>query len=302
MSLAGKGRVEKRLKVAQEGQTVDGRLLTAKEIQEMASTYKPELYAGRVNIEHIIGYSPTPPFNAYGDVLSVEAEQIDGVWCLFNTISALPNLIELNKDGQKLYPSIEFYRDFAGTGKAYQVGLAFTDTPASLGTEPLKFSHQRPQTVFTQPQKDIFMSNKSPSILEAFAKMFSQKNENPQPAQPVTLTTPAPQQAEQPAEPSENEQIAMALIVFSEVVQSLTAKVEALEKMMAQPAESAPTAVANTQPAQTVTTPTPAPQADVFAQLTSEIQKMSQQITALSQTSANPAPVATGAVVDSAPY
>lgn len=298
MGLAGKGRVEKRLKVAQEGQTVDGRQLSAKEIQEMASTYKPELYAGRVNIEHIIGYSPTPPFNAYGDVLAVEAEQIDGVWCLFNTISALPNLIELNKDGQKLYPSIEFYRDFAGTGKAYQVGLAFTDTPASLGTEPLKFSHQRPQTVFTQPQKDIFMSNKSPSILEAFAKMFSQKNENPQPAQPVTLTAPQAQEA-QTTEKSENEQIAMALIVFGEVVQSLTAKVEALEKMMAQPAQPAPTAVANTQP---VTAPTPAPQADVFAQLTSEIQKMSQQITALSQTSANPAPVATGAVADSAPY
>lgn len=296
MSLAGKGRVEKRLKVAQEGQTVDGRLLTAKEIMEMATTYNPQLYAGRVNIEHIIGYSPAPPFNAYGDVISVEAEKVDGVWCLFNTISALPNLIELNKDGQKLYPSIEFYRDFAGTGKAYQVGLAFTDTPASLGTEPLKFSHQRPQTVFTQPTKDIFMSNKSPSILEAFAKMFSQKNENPQPAQPVTLTTPAPQQAEQPAEPSENEQIAMALIVLTETVQSLTTKVEKMEGLMAQPA------VANTQPAQTVTTPTPAPQVDVFAQLTSEIQKMSQQITALSQTSANPAPVATGSVADTTPY
>lgn len=294
MSLAGKGRVEKRLKVAQEGQTVDGRQLSAKEIQDMANTYNPELYAGRVNIEHIIGYSPTPPFNAYGDVLSVEAEQIDGVWCLFNTISALPNLIELNKDGQKLYPSIEFYRDFAGTGKAYQVGLAFTDTPASLGTEPLKFSHQRPQTVFTQPQKDIFMSNKSPSLLEALANMFSQKTENPKPAQPVTLTAPQ-QQAEQSAEPSENEQIAMAFIVLTETVQNLNAKVEKMEGLMAQPAEPTPTT-------QTANTPPPTPQADVFAQLTSEIQKMSQQITALSQTSANPAPVATGAVVDSAPY
>lgn len=295
MSLAGKGRVEKRLKVAQEGQTVDGRLLTAKEIMEMATTYNPQLYAGRVNIEHIMGYSPTPPFNAYGDVISVEAEKVDGVWCLFNTISALPNLIELNKDGQKLYPSIEFYRDFAGTGKAYQVGLAFTDTPASLGTEPLKFSHQRPQTVFTQPNKDIFMSNKSPSILEAFTKMFSQKNENPQPAQPVTLTAPQ-QQAEQSAGPSENEQIAMALIVLTETVQNLNAKVEKMEGLMAQPST---TAVANTQP---VTAPTPAPQADVFAQLTSEVQKLSQQITVLSQTSANPAPIATGAVVDSTPY
>ena len=46
----------------------------------------------------------------------------------------------MNKKGQKIYPSIEFYRNFAGTGIAYQVGLGLTDTPASLGTEPIKFS------------------------------------------------------------------------------------------------------------------------------------------------------------------
>ena len=140
MDLAGEGRVEKRLRVAKEGQTVDGRQLTRQEIIDMASTYKPDHYAARINVEHLIGYSPEPPFNAYGDVLKVEMEIVDGAAYLYNTISCLPNLVDMNKKGQKIYPSIEFYRDFAGSGKAYQTGLGFTDNPASLGTEPLKLS------------------------------------------------------------------------------------------------------------------------------------------------------------------
>ena len=155
--LAGEGRKEKRFRVAREGQLVDGRELTAQYIQEMADTYNPENYAGRINIEHLSGWSPEPPFNAYGDILSAEAVKENNLLCLYCTISALPNLIKLNKDGQKLYPSIEFYANFAGTGKAYLVGLGLTDNPASLGTEPLKLSSSR-HALRTQPTSEIYMS------------------------------------------------------------------------------------------------------------------------------------------------
>lgn len=155
--LAGEGRKEKRFRVAREGQLVDGRELTAQYIQEMADTYNPENYAGRINIEHLSGWSPEPPFNAYGDILSAEAVKENNLLCLYCTISALPNLIQLNKDGQKLYPSIEFYANFAGTGKAYLVGLGLTDNPASLGTEPLKLSSSR-HALRTQPMSEIYMS------------------------------------------------------------------------------------------------------------------------------------------------
>jgi hypothetical protein len=41
---------------------------------------------------------------------------------------------------EKIYSSIELHPQFALNGKAYVVGLAMTDTPASLGTERLKFA------------------------------------------------------------------------------------------------------------------------------------------------------------------
>lgn len=162
MPLAGEGRVEKRFRVAREGQTVDGRELTRQEIQDMAETYNPEHYAGRINIEHFAGWSPEPPFNAYGDIIKVEAVEEGGKLCLYNTISALPNFVAMNKKGQKIYPSIEFYRNFAGTNRAYQVGLGMTDTPASLGTQAVKFSSTQ-FAVRTQPNAEIFMSLTAPT-------------------------------------------------------------------------------------------------------------------------------------------
>lgn len=157
MALAGEGRVEKRFRVAREGQTVDGRELTGQEIQQMGASYSLEKYGARINLEHYSGWSPEPPFNAYGDIIKVEAVQEDGKWVLYNTLSALPNFVAMNKKGQKIYPSIEFYRNFAGTGIAYQVGLGLTDTPASLGTEPIKFSANQ-FALCTQPNAEIFMS------------------------------------------------------------------------------------------------------------------------------------------------
>lgn len=42
-----------------------------------------------------------------------------------------------------MYSSIELHPQFALNGKAYVVGLAMTDTTASLGTERLKFAAQQ---------------------------------------------------------------------------------------------------------------------------------------------------------------
>ncbi|MEG0132089.1 MAG: GPO family capsid scaffolding protein, partial [Acinetobacter sp.] len=176
--LPGEGRVIKRFRVAREGQTVDGRELTRQEIQEMADSYNLEHYAGRINIEHFGGWSPEPPFNAYGDILQVEAIEENGLMCLYNTLSALPNFVAMNKKGQKIYPSIEFYRNFAGTGKAYQVGLGMTDTPNSLGTQAIKFSIT-PHLLSTQPNSEIYVTmseqnpNEGKSLLEQLKEVFT---------------------------------------------------------------------------------------------------------------------------------
>ncbi|WP_186078690.1 GPO family capsid scaffolding protein [Burkholderia gladioli] len=130
----------KTVRVATEGITVDGRNLTRQQIQEMADTYSPKLYGARINLEHLRGVMPDGPFRAYGDVDALSAREVDGKLALFAAIRPTPDLVEMAKKRQKVFTSIEMAPNFAGTGKAYLVGLAVTDSPASLGTEMLKFA------------------------------------------------------------------------------------------------------------------------------------------------------------------
>lgn len=135
-------------RVAVEGATSDGRQIDRKWIEEMAATYNPATYQARVNLEHVRGITAEPPFQALGDVLSVKAEEVtielagkqEKKLALFAEIEALDPLVAMNKKGQKLFTSIEVNPSFADTGKAYLVGLAVTDSPASLGTEMLQFA------------------------------------------------------------------------------------------------------------------------------------------------------------------
>jgi hypothetical protein len=131
-------------RVAVEGATVDGRTIDRQWIADMAAQYNPTTYGARVNIEHIKSYHPDSAFKAYGDVVEVKAEEVDigGVkkLALFAKIDATPELVAMTKARQKIYTSVEIQPSFADTKKAYLVGLAVTDTPASLGTEMLAFS------------------------------------------------------------------------------------------------------------------------------------------------------------------
>lgn len=132
-------------RVATEGATTDGRSIQRSWIEQMAKNFNPAKYGARVWIEHMRGLLPDSAFAAQGDVLAVKAEQVeDGKLALFAQIKPLESLIAMNKAGQKLYTSIEVDPNFADTGEAYLVGLAVTDTPASLGTELLTFAQQNP--------------------------------------------------------------------------------------------------------------------------------------------------------------
>lgn len=155
-------------RVAVAGDTTDGREIQPEWIIQMAESYNPNTYGARVNVEHIRSAFPDSSFGAYGDVLAVKTEkvEIDGEQkdALFVQIKPNANLIELNKRGQKVYSSIEVNTNFAKTGKAYLVGLAVTDSPASLGTEMLQFAStakvnpladrkQNPDNIFTASQE-----------------------------------------------------------------------------------------------------------------------------------------------------
>lgn len=130
-------------RVAVAGQTTDGRTIAPEWLTQAAKNYNREKYGARVNLEHYLSPFPDSDFRAYGDVLSVYAEEveIDGEkkMALFADIDPTEDLIKLNKARQKVYTSVELDLDFAGTGEAYLVGLAVTNTPASLGTEYLQF-------------------------------------------------------------------------------------------------------------------------------------------------------------------
>lgn len=145
MPLAMGATKSKFFRVATEGATTDGRTISREWIDQMAKTFDRAKYGARVWLEHYRGIAPDGLFKAYGDVISVEARTVeDGKKALFAQIEPLPDLVAMNKAKQKIYTSIEVDPKFAGTGEAYLVGLAVTDSPASIGTEVLQFAAQHP--------------------------------------------------------------------------------------------------------------------------------------------------------------
>lgn len=132
-------------RVATEGATTDGRVISASWIQQMADTFDSKKYGARVWMEHIRGILPDSPFKAYGDVTAVEARKgDDGKLALYAQIDPTEELVKINKSRQKIYTSIEINPDFSDSGKAYLIGLGITDSPASLGTEMLQFAQLHP--------------------------------------------------------------------------------------------------------------------------------------------------------------
>ena len=118
------------------GDTMDGRQISAAELKQMAESYDPAVYGARINLEHC--YYTFPGWaGGYGDVLELKAEpwhKDESRTALLARLSVLPNLQELWDSGEKIYTSMEIASDFAKSGRAYLVGLAITDRPASLGT------------------------------------------------------------------------------------------------------------------------------------------------------------------------
>lgn len=151
------------VRVATSGPTIDGRNIDPKALEEMAQNYDPNTYTAVINTEHIRGLTGQPPFQTGGDVLALKTEQIElnvggkleKRTALYAQLDVNDNLMALNKQGQKLFTSIEIVPDFAGKGTAYLGGLAVTDSPASLGTDRLKFTaHSRAfNTLLSKPDE-----------------------------------------------------------------------------------------------------------------------------------------------------
>ena len=157
-------------RIAVEGATTDGRIIERSWIDDMASQYSQNTYGARINCEHIKGYWPGGEFGAYGDVVALKAEEVEiaGIkkLALFAQLEPNDALLALNKAGQKVYTSVEIQPKFADSGKAYLVGLAITDTPASLGTEALSFSATHGTLAGRKQHKDNLFSAAEEASLE----------------------------------------------------------------------------------------------------------------------------------------
>jgi hypothetical protein len=149
-------------RVAVEGATSDKRTIKRSWLEQAAKNFNPTTYGARIWLEHFRSLLPDSPFKAYGDVTAVKTEEVEvngqTKLALFAQIEPTADLIAMNKAKQKIYTSIEIDDSFADTGEAYIVGLAVTDSPASLGTDVLAFSAQKPEA---SPFKDRHYSASS---------------------------------------------------------------------------------------------------------------------------------------------
>ncbi|HCU1177747.1 TPA: GPO family capsid scaffolding protein [Klebsiella pneumoniae] len=150
--MAGTAKPRKKFRVAVSGNTVDGREIQPQHLRDAAANYSPEVYGARVNIEHYLSMFPGSDFGAMGDVVALSTEDItdgplSGRTALYAEIEPSDRMVQMTNKGQKVYSSIELHPQFALNGKAYVVGLAMTDTPASLGTDRLKFAAQQRASV-----------------------------------------------------------------------------------------------------------------------------------------------------------
>ncbi len=183
----------KRFRIAVEGATTDGRVISREWITQMAQNYSTELYGARINLEHMQSVYPDSAFRRYGDIEALTAEEVidgplKGKLALYADINPTQDLVTLTKARQKIYTSIEVNPKFASTGEAYLVGLAVTDNPASLGTEILSFSasaaanplasrKQHKDNLFTAAEETVIEfveeADPAPSLLARVTAMFS---------------------------------------------------------------------------------------------------------------------------------
>ncbi len=238
--------------IAVEGATAtDDRVITRDMIEQAAADYNTATYTARINCEHIRGFSPEAPFNAYGSVVALKADDreitIGGVKqtkrALFAQFDANDQMVATIKADQKIFTSSEFQPNFAKTGRFGLVGVAITDNPASLGTDALKFSAFKPMwdarksdptNLFSAAEENLFSLEKPAVVIQedaaaagAFAAMTSFFNRftggSATPTPPAPPTAPAAPTPTAAPTPPANDNFSQVMEGLGLVTASLTA-------------------------------------------------------------------------------
>lgn len=185
----------KPVRICVEGATTDGRTVQRSWLTDIEKNYDPNVYGARINLEH----NKQEWMPRFGDVESVHTAEITegalkGKLALYATLTPTDELIRMNKNRQKVYTSVEIAPEFSDTGAAYLVGLAVTDSPASLGTQMLQFSQksgnsplsdrkQSKDNVFTLAEETLIElaedkpeEPKGPSLFSRITEVLTGKN------------------------------------------------------------------------------------------------------------------------------
>lgn len=286
-------------RVATSGKTADGRTIAAQDLRDMAENYDPALYTATIWYEHI------RYFGSLGTVAALKAEDVDGgKVALFAQLQPNDTLLRLNKDGQKLFASVEIQPNFADTGKAYLSGMAVTDEPASVGTEALHFSRRAGAGNHfgnLEPLGDLLVQDDEAVAMSFFSRLFTSLGIG----QATTPASPATHNSE--STPMDQKTVE----AFASAVEKLGTVATRLEQSAAKFAAQAPSGTGTTtqpattaegnQPAASGTEQQPAAgvSAEQFAALQGAVEKLTDQFSsALNQGKGKDVPATTGAASD----
>ena len=180
--MANQATTRKKFRVMTSGTTVDGRNVTRAQLHAMAAAYNPAVYGARVNIEHYLSPFPDSVFSAMGDVVSLSAEDINegplaGEAHLFAEIEPAQRMKDMIADGKKIYSSIEMHPNFPLTKGPYLIGLAMTDTPASLGTDKLKFTAEKRAEIMRFSSQDAEVTLFTTSFEAEMIELAAQRSD-----------------------------------------------------------------------------------------------------------------------------
>lgn len=284
-------------RVATSGKTSDGRTIDPQDLRDMAESYDPTVYTAVIWYEHI------RYMGNFGSVTEVKAEDVDGGKVgLFAKLQPNDRLLQINKEAQKLFTSVEIEPNFADTGKPYLRGLAVTDEPASLGTEPLHFSRRAGTGNYfgsLEPLGDLTpIPTPDESALSFFTRLFSALVPTA-PAAPLISDTPDPETSDM--DPKTAEAFAAAVDKLGTVATSLETSAATFAAQKPAPDASAKTEKTDPKAAD----PAPVPVAgngittEQFNELKGSLEQLTQTFnTALNQGKGTDVPKTTGAVTD----
>ncbi len=128
-------KIDKWFTIATAGDTVDGRVIEEQWLRDMVETYNVDFYTAIIDADHELDW-----YGSFGQVEELQLGEKFGRLSLQAKINANHRLLEMNKNGQRLFFSIWPKENFSDTGKTYLYRLAVTDKPSSIGTDRAQFN------------------------------------------------------------------------------------------------------------------------------------------------------------------